>query len=1133
MQTKFSIFCERIMEAGWLFAALSVPLFFDIYSSRVFEPDKMTLLRSIALVVALAWLAKFIETGFADFRAGTGSFIRRLHQANPLSIPVLLLMLIYLVSTLASVAPPVTVWGSYQRLQGTYSMFSYITIFGAMLHALKSRKQLERLYTIIILTSLPIAAYGWLQHFKLDPLPWGGDVSERIASAEGNSIFVGAYLIMAVPVTLGRWLNIVAQVLREPSDAATKAESSGDGATRIAPTVKPPAAKPFNDSPYLVLAGCYTFILAFQLVAIFWTFSRGAWIGFLAGMFVFLFLFGVRRRAAWLWGGSLALAVVGIAFLLVINIPGSPLSSFSKIPGVGRLGTIFEDTGTNIVRYLIWDGAAQLVSPHEPIGFGPYTDRLNLIRPLIGYGPESMYVAYNRFYPPDLAHYEARNASPDRSHNETYDSLVNTGIIGFIIYIFLFGSVFYFGFKWLGLASDRHDLYLFIACWVIGGTIASAIPMILQGRPRMAGVALPVGLLFGLLTYLIAQTLVFKRRAVMPPLDEDQIMLMALIGAIVAHFAEIHFGIAIASTRAYFWLYAGLLVLIGYRLHQRTLAEAPVRIEAMRPQKSGERMAAFASLFAPTGEPALAGAHGATVHLARKRRRDKVAASTRGNGAATALAQTRSAPVLNYWSNAVIVYGLLLGTLLQVMVFNFISPNLTGNANLNWIYALFAFTIIVTTLAATAQVQAQFGDTYTLSEWITRFMLILVVAGAVLAIYTLVHVPRLSPRQGLDAVATIGIVADTISVFYLFFFGMMLLLAVFLTQESRMPVISMREPFFMLIYAGLLLVAVLGVKMTNLDSIRADIFYKQGLNFDNNRQWDGSIAMYQQAINLQPDQDFYYLFYGRAYLEKAKTVADPKQRATLLETARAELLRARDLNPLNTDHTANLARLYRTWAELSGDTTTRASHLNESLKYYDQAETLSPHNAQIINEYGSVYALMGQTDLALAKYNQSLAVDDQFDQTHLLLGDLYQGKQDWDNAIKEYEQADKHSESHSGANALGNLYINRQDWDNAVKVYQQVLEKDPSNLQAHSALGLIYSRQGKFDQAINENQIVLSRQPNDLSSLRNLALLYQQAGNFAQALQFAQRALAITPDNEKPQIQALIQQLQAQLQGQK
>ncbi|MCA1554245.1 MAG: tetratricopeptide repeat protein, partial [Chloroflexi bacterium] len=586
--------------------------------------------------------------------------------------------------------------------------------------------------------------------------------------------------------------------------------------------------------------------------------------------------------------------------------------------------------------------------------------------------------------------------------------------------------------------------------------------------PRMVGVALPVGLLFGVLTYLVSQALYFKRRATMPPMNEDQILLMALVGAIVAHFAEIHFGIAIAATRTYFWMYVGVLVLIGYRLRQTVAAEAAVPVQAARPLSVSERLAAIVPSFAQSLAPAAAGAHSGGVHFARRRRRDKVAAA-RGS---VAVAQARTAPSMSTWANSVVVYGLLLGIIMQIMVFNFLSPNLAANANVSWIYALFAFTLIVGALVLVAQVQAQHSTQGNSAEWLTRFLLIAAIALSTLAMYVLVHLPRLSPRQGLDALATIGIVADTISIFYLFFFALLLLLAVFLMQEGRSPATAMREPFFMLIYAGLMLVAVLGVKITNLDSIRADIYYKQGLNFDSNRQWDGSITMYREAINLAPDQDFYYLFYGRAYLEKAKTVADSRQRSDLLETARKNLIRARDLNPLNTDHTANLARLYRTWSELSADANTRNQYLNESLEYYEQSQTLSPHNAQIYNEFGSVYALMGQTDQALAKYKESLAIDSEFGQTYLVLGDLYQSKQDWDNAITTYQKATKY-DAVAGYNALGNAYIGRQDYDNAAKAYQAALAKDPNFIQAHSALGLIYSRQNKFDQAISENLIVL------------------------------------------------------------
>jgi tetratricopeptide (TPR) repeat protein len=1089
------------MEAGWLLAAMAVPLFFNIYSSRVFEPDKLTLLRSIALVVLTAWLCKLIETSFASFRTGEGSFWARTHRANPLTFPVLFLIAIYLVSTVASVAPYVSVWGSYQRLQGTYSTFSYIVIFAAMLHAMKTRAQLERLLTVMVLVSLPISAYGWLQHFKLDPLPWGGDVTERIASSMGNAIFIGAYLILILPITIGRWLNIVVQVLRAPNSETNQngANVSSNGQTNT------PAST--SDLPQLVMAGCYTFIIAFQLLAIYWSGSRGPWIGILAGLFVFLFLFGVRRRLNWLWAGSLSLAIGGIAFLLLLNTPNSPLEPIkASVPALGRLGSVFSEGGTNKVRFLIWEGAVQLVSPHEPIGFDKYTDNFfNPIRPLIGYGPEAMYVAYNKFYPPDLAHYEARNASPDRSHNETFDSLVITGLIGFIAYLTLFGAVFYYGFKWLGLGGGRRDFIFFTVCWLVCGAIGAGVGYYLDvDTARYIGVALPVGLLFGVLIYLVSQALIFKRGQPMPPLTEDQILLIALLGTIVAHFIEIHFGIAIAATRTYFWISSALLVLLGLRFKQPAPATASTPLTARTTVATiPSRVTAFAAMaarnlgLAPAWSLAPVTHDVGDTHLtfARKRRREKVAESR--ITMPTTAPQARALPSMSSWGNAVITYGLLLGALMMIMVFNFISPNFGQAANSVWIYALIMFVIIVASLFMAAQVQVEHGRDNGFNEWSTRFLLILLVGLTVMAIYWVIHLPRLTVRPSQNIVESIWTVANTIALFYGYFFTLLVLLAVFLMQEGPYAGKIFNEPFFAVVYVILLTLCGMGVVTTNLDSIRADIFYKQGLTFDGQGQWDGSLAMYEQAIKLAPDQDFYYLFFGRAYLEKAKRVADLKQREQLLQISKQQLERARELNPLNTDHTANLARLYRTWAELTSEPAQRATYLNQSLTFYEQSKLLSPNNAQLYNEHATVYMLLGQTAKALEKLEQSLKIDKEFGQTYLLLGDIYLNKQD--------------------------PATNEQNWLKAAEAYSLALKYDPNVLQAHSALGLIYSRLNRIDEAIAENLIVVNKSPNDASSLRNLALLYQQKGDLAQSLNYARRALAVaTSDGDKQALQGYI-----------
>lgn len=52
--------CNVVMEVTWLLALVSIPLYFNIYTSRVFEPDKIALFRSLVLIIGVAWLLKAV-----------------------------------------------------------------------------------------------------------------------------------------------------------------------------------------------------------------------------------------------------------------------------------------------------------------------------------------------------------------------------------------------------------------------------------------------------------------------------------------------------------------------------------------------------------------------------------------------------------------------------------------------------------------------------------------------------------------------------------------------------------------------------------------------------------------------------------------------------------------------------------------------------------------------------------------------------------------------------------------------------------------------------------------------------------------------------------------------------------------
>ena len=74
--------------------------------------------------------------------------------------------------------------------------------------------------------------------------------------------------------------------------------------------------------------------------------------------------------------------------------------------------------------------------------------------------------------------------------------------------------------------------------------------------------------------------LVFSGRALTANPDETasgrrQLLILALFSAMVAHFLELHVGIAIVSTMTHFWIFAGVLVAIGMGWGARGRGRSP------------------------------------------------------------------------------------------------------------------------------------------------------------------------------------------------------------------------------------------------------------------------------------------------------------------------------------------------------------------------------------------------------------------------------------------------------------------------------------------------------------------------------------------------------------------------------
>ncbi|HEY64154.1 MAG TPA: tetratricopeptide repeat protein [Caldilineae bacterium] len=1085
MATKLGRFCDALIEAGWLAALIIIPLFFNVYSARVFEPDKISLLRAIALIMAGAWLTKQIDGLLRPSRTAQSPLVDRLRELvrTPLVLPALLLVLAYLISTIFSVTPRISFWGSYQRLQGTFTTLCYVVIFLLMLGHLRRPAQLRRLLYAVILTSVPISLYGIWQRLQQDPLPWGGDVVHRVAANMGNPIFVSAYLIMAFFLTL-----------KETTEAFARTWNVEEGTVWDA-----------------ILAGAGLFILAIQVVTgIVLSQSRGPFLGWVAGLYVFALLglialwrwasaaprfpAALRRTLRWVWVAPIVLAVLLGGFLILLNLPDSPLAGLRQESGLGRLGTILDlETGTNRVRTLIWQGAVRMIAPHDPLVYPDGSkDRWNILRPLIGYGPESMWVAYNPFYPPELAHLERRNASPDRSHNETFDALIITGLLGFLAYFALFTSIFYYSLRWLGLIRDHADRNSFLALGAAGAILGILIPWALDHSLRLAGVGLPFGFIVGVVLYVTLAA--FRARRRMLGTEESveadprrELLIIALLATIVAHFVEIHFGIAIVASRTYFWALSALLVVVG----TGRLQEAPASVEE------------------PTSPP---------PNRRRRRKRREQARPT---------ASTEPSMWRSLWPY-VCIGALILITLAYDYITNPTKEPRT--------WGVFWQALTTRYIAKTGQRVPGLGIIWLIGfTWLVGGLLLAGLLGRLLrwdwrsasrafSVYTLgcwgaflifglyqAHRLAWHPAPGEDVLFR---VANNYTMYVVAMMVVMAALAAFIgwpRQRMTGPAFnSWLSPVIGVFTAGLL---ILIIRNVCINPIRADIIYKQGQGYDAERLWEQSIAIYRHALKLAPKEDYYYLFLGRAQLELARQTQDLNVRRQILQQAEETLIRARELNPLNTDHTANLARLYRNWGELTNDPAEREELWKRSAEYYEIATQLSPHAAHLYNEWGLIHYMLGnlywrqgrqeearaQFDLALEKYQRSLALDTKYEQTYLLLGDLYNTLGEWAKAVSAYEKA------------IALKPNRKQPW----KVW--------------SALSDLYARLGRLEDAITATQQVLLSRPNDASVHQALARLYEETGRLSEALNEARRARELAPEKDRAMLDQYIVRLESRL----
>ena len=224
----------------------------------------------------------------------------------------------------------------------------------------------------------------------------------------------------------------------------------------------------------------------------------------------------------------------------------------------------------------------------------------------------------------------------------------------------------------------------------------------------------------------------------------------------------------------------------------------------------------------------------------------------------------------------------------------------------------------------------------------------------------------------------------------------------------------------------------------------AEAYDKEGLAYDNKKNYKKAIEFLKKAIAISPTGYKYYNNLGKIY-----------GRLGEFELATKNLKLALKYNPDYPFAHYNFGKVY----ELRG-------MLDNAIEEYSTAfkQTKDVYGKKYFFEacfnLANVYDKKGEYKKALDTYLNCRKLKPSFPKIYFAIGNIFIKTGNLDEAFKYYSRAvglDRNY--HLAKIAVANVFVMKGKFSKAIEIYQQVIKSDPSNFNVHNNLGLVFLQQ--------------------------------------------------------------------------
>ncbi len=382
MRNQVSAYINNVITIILIIVVVLTPLVFASFTTEFFETPKLIFLATATLLLVVLWSLSWVLQG------------RVLITRSPLDIPLLLLLIIVVLSTIFSPVRETSIVGSLPRVHGSaISWVTYIIFFFVATSNLRSKVQIKTVYYALLASTVISSVIAILSYFGVYlPIPF---VKFANFTPTGSSFSSGALALLMLPLPLLSLMGI------------SKEKNT------------------YIPLPFALFSG----IILAVTVALFADPSI-----FIAGVILLLLIFMIMRAKNRPFS-PLFLAPLVVAALVLV---------FSYLP-IGK---------ANPLRIKSQNFPREIQLPFLSswkISASSFRDN-----PFLGSGPATYLFDFTSYKPIEFNASKYWNIRFDSASNEFLQILATLGGLGVLALIFF--AIMVLAFAWKGLNHDDHAL---------------------------------------------------------------------------------------------------------------------------------------------------------------------------------------------------------------------------------------------------------------------------------------------------------------------------------------------------------------------------------------------------------------------------------------------------------------------------------------------------------------------------------------------------------------------------------------------------------------------------------------------------------------------------------------------------